>query len=296
MFKQNGEGINFEGERQVETRVVLEIMRHSIKEKAPEKPDAEIRLSQAGRDLANLKGERLQAQPEVSLAWGSSRKRTHETALRSMLPEHINPYQSLEEIEAMIAQEQKYGKKVIVDDRLNFDLSGPAGVEAMDAFKKGEYLENIFEKSDQRALELGDKTSSTYLRQAGNVAEIIDRYAQVGNNFNRLAARTDKYEKFGNQLERYLATHQGIFECFVAKVLEKKFGVEKRREFQKGLGNGSKETESIRVEIINRGPEQKIIVNYKIGDRQESVELDRNLIEEIIKERQEFDEKFSNKE
>jgi hypothetical protein len=284
---------SFEGEKLVETKVVLEIMRHSLKEKAPEKTDDKVRLSPEGRALADSKGEKVDAQPEVSLAWGSPRERTHETAFRTMMPDRIEADQSLEDIEATIAEEQKYGKKIIVDSRLDFDLSGPAGVEAMDAFKKGYYLENLFEKSDQRALETKDKISTTYLRQAGNVAEIVDRYAQQGDNFNRIVSKTDKYEEFGNQMERYLATHQGVVECFVAKVLEKKYGVEKRREFQKDLGNGYKETEGARLEIINQGGEQKIVMTFKLGEKDETEELDRDLIRGIIQERQEFEEKIS---
>jgi hypothetical protein len=289
-------GAKFEGEKLVETKVILELMRHSLKEKAPEKTDDKVRLSPEGRALADAKGEKVDAKPEVSLAWGSPRERTHETAFRAMMPDYVEEDQTLEDIEATIAEEQEYGKKIIVDSRLDFDLTGPAGVEAMDAFKKGHYLENIFEESDQRALETKDKVSTTYLRQAGNIAEIVDRYIKVGNNFNRLASRTDKYEEFGNQLERYLASHQGVVECFVAKVLEKKYGVEKRGDFQKGLGNGFKETEGIRLEIINRGAEQKITMTFRMGEKDETVELDQNIIGEIIKERQDFEEKILTKE
>jgi hypothetical protein len=288
----------FEGEKPVETKVILEFMRHSIREKDPSKANKNLRLTPEGRELADEKGEKLEAQPEVSLAWGTSRERTQETSFRAMLPDYIEKDQTLEEIEGMVAQEQKYGKKMIVDDRLNFDLSGPAGIPANEDFNNGKYLGSpyLFEQSDLKAIETGDKISTTYLRQAGNVAEIVDRYIKVGNNFNRLASKINKYEEFGNQLERYLGSHQGVVECFVAKVLENKFGVEKRREFQKGLGNGFKETEGIRLEIINRGAEQKITMTFRMGEKDETAELDRNLVNEIIQERQKFEEKINQRE
>lgn len=277
-----------EKEKQIVTKIILEFMRHGEKESDKTKSDEEVRLTEKGRKMAQEKGVELDPQSEVALAWGSPKKRTQETAIHAMLPE-INENASLEEMQEVIAQEQKVGKKLVEDERLNFDLSGPEGKEMMDAFKAGQYLQYLIEKSDQRAIELGDQTSSSYSRYSGNIAEILNRYAKIGDNFNRIASKSEKYEEFGNQLERYLASHQGVVEGFTAKVLEKTQGAEKRDEFIKSLGSGFKETEGIHVEVVNNGNEQKISIAYKLNGDKETIEINKELLEEIIKDRQDFE-------
>ena len=281
-----------ENEQRVKTKIILEFMRHGEKENDKTKSDEEVRLTEKGRMMAGEKGEELDPQKEVSLAWGSPKKRTQETALRAMFPD-IDPNASLEDIEEMIREEQKFGKKLIVDERLSFDLSGPEGKEMLAAFKEGKYLQYLISESDKRAIELGDKTSSSYLRYAGNISEIINRYAKIGDNFNRIASKDGKYEEFGNQLERYLATHQGVAEGFVAKVLEEAQGPEKRDEFISSVGSGFKETEGIHLEIQNNGNHQEITITYQINGNKETIAVSRDLIENIIKDREEFEKKIT---
>jgi len=282
-----------EGEKQIETKVILEFMRHGEKDPnktEPIKTDEEIRLTEKGRKMAQEKGEKLNPQAEVALAWGSPKVRTHETALHASFPE-IDANASLEEMEELIKKEQKVGKKLIVDPRLSFDLSGPEGKEMLAAFKEGKYLPFLVESSDERAIATGDKKSSTYSRYAGGIAEIIDRYAIIGNNFNRIASKTDKYEEFGNQLERYLASHQGVVEGFVAKILEKQEGKAKRDEFIKSIGSGFKETEGIHVEIINSGTDQKIAITYGMNGDKETIMVGQEIIKEIVNEKDKFEKK-----
>ena len=281
-----------ENEQRVKTKIILEFMRHGEKENDKTKSDEEVRLTEKGRMMAGEKGEELDPQKEVSLAWGSPKKRTQETALRAMFPD-IDPNASLEDIEEIIREEQKFGKKLIVDERLSFDLSGPEGKEMLAAFKEGKYLQYLISESDKRAIELGDKTSSSYSRYAGNIAEIVSRYIKIGDNFNRIASKDGKYEEFGNQLERYLATHQGVAEGFVAKVLEEAQGPEKRDEFISSVGSGFKETEGIHLEIQNNGNHQEITITYQLNGDKETITIDGNLIEKIIKEREIFESKVN---
>ena len=285
-------GSESESGEKIKTKIILEFMRHGEKENDKTKSDEEVRLTENGRMMAGEKGEELDPQKEVSLAWGSPKKRTQETALRAMLPD-IDPNVSLEDIEEMIREEQKFGKKLIVDERLSFDLSGPEGKEMLAAFKEGKYLQYLISESDKRAIELGDKTSSSYLRYAGNISEIINRYAKIGDNFNRIASKDDKYKEFGNQLKRYLATHQGVAEGFVAKVLEEAQGPEKRDEFISSVGSGFKETEGIHLEIQNNGNHQEITITYQINGNKETIAVSRDLIENIIKDREEFEKKIT---
>lgn len=294
MFKEK---IFSEKEGPVETKIILEFMRHGEKDPNKTEPiqtDEEVRLTEKGRKMAQDKGKEFDPQSEVSLAWGSPKQRTQETALHAMLPE-ISENATLEEMKEIIKEEQKVGKKIAEDSRLSFTLEGPAGKEMLQAFKEGKYLQFLIESSDKRAIELGDKISSTYFRYAGNIAEILNRYTKVGDNFNKIASSKDDYEKFGNQLERYLVTHQGVAEGFVAKVLEKTQGAEKRDEFINSVGGGFKETEGIHVEINNKGDEQEISITYSLNGNKETVKIDKELLEEIIEDRKMF-EKEVNKE
>mgnify|MGYP001582948528 FL=1 len=281
-----------EQEKPVETKIILEILRHGKKESDKTKTDEELRLTEEGRKMSQEKGSALSPQAEVSVGFGSSKKRAQETALRVMLPE-INENTSLEEIEKMISNEIKVGKKLVEDERLDYDFDGPEGKEVVEAFKVGQYFQYMLEKSDQRAIELGDEVSSTYSRLAGNIAEIINKYTVIGNNFNRIASEKDDYKKFGNQLERYLGSHAGVIEPFIARILEETCGKEKRDEFISSLGGGFKETDGIHVEVINKGKEQKIVMTYKVNGGIENLEISKELLERIIGEREEFEKMVS---
>lgn len=282
------------------TRVVLEIMRHGKREKgATPQADAnpDLRLTQAGREQATAKGEALDPQTEVALGWGSSRTRAQETAYRTMLAnEDILPTDTFEQIEEKIAQELPYGKKMIVDDRLGFGDGGPIEAALMKAFTEKRFLPWVVSESDREAIAAGDTVSPTLTRNAGNIAEIVRRYATVGNNFEKLVAQddTEKYAATGNRLERYLGTHQGIAESFLAKVLELTKGEEARDEFVRSVGTGFGETEGVRVEIVNQEGNQEIIMTYTLkdaenGDHQESVRFTADLLDQIIAQKQEFE-------
>ena len=89
-----------------------------------------------------------------------------------------------------------------------------------------------------------------------------------------------------------MATHQGVAEGFVAKVLEETQGPEKRDEFISSVGSGFKETEGIHLEIQNNGNHQEITITYQLNGDKETVAVDTDLIEKIIKEREEFEKKI----
>ena len=289
-----------EKEKEIETRIILHFMRHGKKEPEGTRPEYELRLSELGRSQADAKGRSLNPEARVAVGRGSPRKRTQETAYRVMLAnENIPPDASLEEIEKIVEgglkrEGIKFGKKMVADERLNFISEGPLEKENDEAYNAGRYLPYIVLDSDRRVIETGDKQFSSYTRRAANIADLISEYAQMGKNFNRLVAGTDKYEKFGNKLERYLSTSQGIAESFVAKVLEKIQGVEKRDEFVKSVGGGFKETEGIHIELVNKGKEQNILVDYEVDGKKERVETDENLLNDIIEERKKFDENIQN--
>jgi hypothetical protein len=281
-----------EKEKEIQTKVVLEFMRHGKKDKDDSCPDEEIRLSEEGRQMSKERGESIKPQKEVSLARGSQFMRAQETILHVMLPE-IDVNATKEEIEKIISDELKVGKKLIIDSRLGYNLTGPSGEETNNAFLEKRYISYVINESDDRAIEMNDKISTSYTRYVGSVAEIIYQYLKAGQNFNRIASKTDKYEKYGNQMERYLGTHSGISEFFIAKIIEKTKGIEKRDEFVKEIGSGFKETEGMTVEIVNQGKNQEMTVKYHVNGKKEELKINEDLLLAMIEERKEFEQKIN---
>lgn len=305
-----------ENEPVVTSRVLLDFMRHGKREKDPDPaldggPSA--RLTAEGRAQVDAKGRELGAQTEVALGWGSPRIRTQETGYRAMLAgKGIEPDDTLEKIEERVAQGKEetfeeegvrglgtFGKKMIASPLLDFHDKGPIAEEGVAAYRAGNYMGWVIQESDASARAKKDQGSSTYTRIAGNVAEIILRYTKVGTNFNRIASHKDIYKEFGNQLERYLGTHMGISESFVAKVLEETRGMGIRDAFLQSVGGGFSETEGVRIEIVNKGTEQTIIMRYAVKDptggsnREEQVEIGKDILEKIIAERDLFDKEIT---
>jgi hypothetical protein len=270
-------------------------MRHGKREKgknAEEEANPDLRLTPAGREQTFERGKKLNPQVDVALAIGGDRTRTRETSARVMLAnDGVTPEDSYEDIEAKIdAAMPLHGKKIVEDIRLGYSDAGPISEAANEAYYAGRYLPFVINESDQKAIELGDVESATYTRMAANVAEIVARYLEVGNNFNRIASHTDKYEKYGNQMERYLGTHISISESFAAKAIEKVQGSSQRDEFLEAVAGGFAETEGIHLEIINKGKDQTILMTYKIKDENKQIEIPKEVLDEIIQERKEFEE------
>lgn len=285
-----------ESKEQPTSKIVLEIFRHGEKEKQKEgELEYEVRLTPKGREQATEKGKKIHPQPNIAMALGSPRKRTQETATRAMLAEkeEITPEMSLEEIEKIISLEQKYGKKITIDPRLNFNIEGPAGKKIHENFKAGRLLEYMIHESDNDAINLKDKEASTYSRTAGNIAELVKKYVEIAPKFDKIVKQNpEKYMQYKNQMERYMGSHQSIAESFMAKVLEKTKGLEERDKFVKSLGTGFKETQGIRVEINNTSQGVKTEIKYKIGDQEETLEVPEEILDEIIKDRDDLNKKM----
>jgi hypothetical protein len=289
----------------IRTKVVFELMRHGKREKHPDKAldgGPELRLTPEGRAQADERGKQINLQPEVSLAWGSPRQRSQETAYRVMLAnEDIGPDDTLEEIEAKIKEQVPYGKKMIVDKRLDFHDDGPIAEDGKAAYHEGRYMQWVIGQSDSDAIAQHDTKSSTFTRMAGDEAEILQRYVQVGNNFNRIASKDPgKYEKFGNLIGRPIGTHQGNVESFVAKVLEKVQGEEAKQTFLESVGGGFAETQGVHIEIINEADgTQTISMTYGLTDpktgevHDEEVKFDPSVLDGMVDERKQFDLKVA---
>lgn len=275
------------------SKIVLEFFRHGEKEKGT--TNEELRLTQRGRQQATEKGKQLKPQSDVAVAIGSPRPRTQETASRVMLAEkeELTPEMSLEEIEKIISSEQKYGKKIAVDPRLDFNIAGPIGKKIEEVFYKKRLIHYLIYESDKDALELKDKESTTYSRTAGNIAEIVLKYSKVAPMFDKIVKENPKkYAQYKNQMERYFGSHLGALEPFLVKIVEKTQGIEGRDKFVELLEPGLAETKGFRIEIKSTPAGPKIEIKYKFGEKEENAEISPEILDEIIKEKDELDRKI----
>jgi hypothetical protein len=280
-------------EQALVTKVVVELFRHSLKENNPSRPNSELLLTPEGRELAMDHGEALNPSSGVAVAGASLMDRAAETAMLTMLANEIgiDTADSLATMEEKVGQYLPVGKKLYRDERLGFALGkGATGEEGMSAFKGGRYLNWLTKDSDRQVVAEKDLITTSYLRQAGNIAELLERYQAVGNNFNRLINDKDKREKYGYKLERYLVSHQGVAESFIAKVLEIQEGISARDQFADALGNGWAENCGVHIEIINDANGQRSFATYQESDgTKKELLISPETLAAIIKEREDLE-------
>jgi len=98
--------------REATSRIVLKFFRHGQKESTKEIADNDILLTEQGRATAMSKAEVDSI--EQSVAFGSPRIRTQETAILKMAgkSEDITGNESLDELKEKINDERKYGSKI----------------------------------------------------------------------------------------------------------------------------------------------------------------------------------------
>lgn len=285
-----------------ESKIVLYFFRHGKKEAQKEgQKEEDILLTEKGRKQAVEKGQQLTPHPEVSVAFGSERVRSQETAVRIMLSglENINSDTPLEEIQSMIDKELKYGKKVGEDTRLGFiEEEGSEILATSDAWhEKQKRLRYLVDLSDSLVVKNKDLKSTCYTRHAANIALLVKKYIIVGNNFSRLTQENpSKYQTFNNTLERYLGTHNGIGESFILKIVEKQQGAAAREELLQAIGEGGfGDTEGFALEIVNQGEIQQLVVKLHTKNKDWSIFIDPRVLDEIIEERKRFDQEIENK-
>ncbi|MFT5280989.1 MAG: hypothetical protein ACI9AR_000436 [Flavobacteriaceae bacterium] len=257
---------NKESKEQVTSKVELHFFRHSIKGKHED--DNEVLLTPEGRELAQSQGEEDFNQ---SVAFGSPRKRTQETASYMMAggSEEITGEEGLDELINKINSETNLGSKVGIDERLNFNLDESKDSEYVkkiySEFSSGNYFKFLINESDTFAESVGDTESLTYQRGVDQIGSILKKYLKVSNRWNDIR-ENDNNEKYkSDTLKRFMGSHQGVTECFLAKVIEDRLGKEKLNEFIEILDNkGFDFTEGYQVDIdkLSNG-EKKVRVSYK---------------------------------
>lgn len=269
----------------ITSAIDLKFVRHGEKESVKGKPDEDIELTEKGRAQAVQKSEDKDI--SQSVAFGSPRKRTQQTAGFMMAGqlEEITGKESIEELKEKLNKELRMGSKIGIDKRLDFniDFSTESGKRALEAFSKGEYLKFLVEQSDALAESLEDNDAETYSRMAGRVAEIIKKYITIAPRWDKLVR--DESRNYEDTLRRFLGTHQGIGESFLAKVIERTKGKDERGAFVSALNNqGFDFAEGFDVKIQTReGENPEIHISFKKErDGKVVFEYDEIIPEEVI--------------
>jgi len=278
---------------EIKSVIELRFFRHSINEKNPSKTDQNIELTSEGKEYSTELSEE-DTDIRQSIAFGSPRKRTQETAMFVMSGQEneIAGNENFDELKAKLNQDLKVGSKIGIDENLDFkeDQNSEYYKELVASFSKGEYLKYLVEQSDKRAKELGDDHTATYTRQAQQVARIIKKYGTIVPRWTELVAENPaKYTKL---LERFMGTHQGVAESFLAKLMEVySSDTELRDKFVASLNNnGFDFVEGFKIYLADASkPYPRIMVEYKHNDPKDlsknfefSKEVNYEIIDEIL--------------
>ncbi|MCU0679905.1 MAG: hypothetical protein MUF50_01200 [Planctomycetes bacterium] len=298
-------GIEKQEKKEAEPSIRLEFFRHDDKEKTPRESDNLVRLSDSGRVHASEIGKNKDGHPEMGLVYGTSRERTLETAHRQMLAnEEIEPEDSLEDIRKKIDEQIKFGKKEIVDDRLNFDWGGTKkfneiGYEHF--LKLKDALRFLVDESDDLAKECKDETSTSYTRTAANFAEVVEKYMNILPRWKQVVeedknkekdAKEKKdqkkgYEKFGNEMQRFCGSHAGTVENFLMKIIEKIDGKEAVYDFINSREDKNCFNFSEGYSVIIKEKKGQVVGELKYQNK--TWPITKELLDDIMKERDELD-------
>jgi len=266
----------------------LEFFRHDERSKEPQQgvphDDNNMRITPAGREHAQGEGATKDPHPDVAVLFGSERDRSLETAFHQAYANDpdITPSMTLEEMKE--ATSMPYGQKHHQIPELNFNIDGSAEYKkAVEQayFKDNKYLEFLYEHSDEVAEKAGDKVSSTYSRQAANIAKLIRKYVDIVPRWEELTTQEpQKYAGFNNEMQRFMGTHGGIQECFLMKVIDKLEGREAALAFARSLAGGFGYSEGFSVALEKGDDDLRVVVNYK----DKSWEITPEILDEIIQE------------
>ena len=254
-------------------KVVLHCIRHSIKEKTPEKDDKDVQITPEGRALAAEKFENPLDMRYAHVV-GSPRVRTHETAATAATQD------------AATSPEDLGVGKVRINEKLDFVINDTRyGNSFNEAYLAGKALSFLVHESDALARESGDTASSTYSRMAANVANIIHRNYDAASRGASVLEKSVNPDNEKHDFERILATHGTIQECFLLKVVEKLKGVAERDQLLKVAGNnGFGYVEGFDATFVKTNGEVVMRITYKKGDYTLDEIVPMAVIEEIQQE------------
>jgi hypothetical protein len=250
-------------------KIALHFFRHSIKESndVTLPNDEMVKLSQAGKELA-IEKSFDDVNIDQAVAFGSPRIRTQETAMFMMTGQEneIDGTETIEELKEKLNKDLKVGSKIGVDERLNFADSNdtPVGRALNDAYARGEYVKFMVQESDKLAKEVNDESGVNYSAKAAQIAQIIQKYIGIVPQWQKLVS--DESKDYTDTLERYMGTHAGVQEAFLAKLLEVTQGVEVRDEFVAKYPNSFDYIQGFEVDITkdsDKDPVLQISINIE---------------------------------
>jgi len=283
----------FRPELEKKSTIRLEFFRHDEKTKestaGPRPDDNTVRLTAIGRAHALEAGKNKNHHPEVAVAFGSPRERSTETALLQMLANDkgISDRMNLEEIENYINKQSAVGKKEARTKLLDFYTEQGSEYHKLyydHYLVKKDALNFIWKESDDLVKDNKDLNSLSYSRQAGNIAEIIQKYIHIFPQWQKIIKESpEKYQKFDNEMQRFFGSHQDVLEPFLMKIIEKTQGAKSVEEFIKDLPdkNGFGYSEGFSADIVEKN--SNIVINLKFKNREWSIAPE--LLTQIIKER-----------
>lgn len=281
-----------------ESKVTLHFFRHGEPKRDLNKSNPEYELTEIGRKQAIEKSKTIKIKnPDQARAFGSPRWRSMQTA--GLVLTGDSSVESFKDLEVKLNQEKEVILKLDAKAKLNFhlDKNSPFGKEAYRAvFEDHDYLRFLVERSDELALKNDDKLASTYSSQARNVAKMIKVYSSIGKKWNKLI-EGGKYKN--PNLERCLGSHGGVLESFLLKVIEKTKGIADRDKLLEIMPHQFDYLEGFEINIVNKGPDQKIHISYKKEDKNNpekififNEDIPFEILDEIIKEKEIMNKKF----
>ena len=282
----NPEG-DLEHEAAPEVLVRLHFNRHFEKGQLPEGATDDRRIPLSAQGKLNAKES---ASHEVDLsrsrAIGSPRERAPHTAALLMAGKYpeIDATEDLDELERKVREISGTMALVRIDERLDFidDPEAPLGRMLNDAYARKQYFKAILHESDQIARAQGSEYESTYSHKAARFAELILHYLDATARLSTTKKWSDR-KKF----ERFLGTHQGLSESFLAKLVEVTQGVDAREAFAREIGDeGFDYGEGFDVEIGQRGDEQvaSVIYTNRCDGKTSRIPIDSGILRTIIGE------------
>lgn len=261
------------GEEPRTSKISLHFMRHGKPESMAEGgTDKERHLGTTGIAQALHKSKSIDSNLEQSLAYGSPRIRSQETAGIVMagdrIPEDVLPGG----VKEFLNQDLKVGSKIGELEKLNFNEGSAEYSQKMnEAYGQGNYFDFIAQESDTLAEKLGDLEASSLSMQAGNIAEVIKKYIKASPRWNELVNDSDK--NYTEDLERYLGSHQGVVESFLYKAVKDNDFKEKLILNAMKPNGGFDFTEGLTIEIVQDDVDKEPQVMLKFSDNVEGVDF-----------------------
>ncbi len=275
-------GLNIQDKNPASIR--LEFFRHSKKTPSQEWQDdyRDVRLTEEGRVMARESGKKRKINRHQALGFSSGRDRAEETVWQQLYSsEYDLTNLTLDDIRETVDSILKYWSRVGVDKKLDFFLEWQILERWLPRYTNSkDFLSFLLEESDDIITETQEKDTS-YSRAAANIAMIIKKYIKILPRWQRLRnEKSDKYPE--EELQRLFGSHGGYVECFLLKVIEKKYWKKFVMDFIKSHTNGNDFSfnEGYSIQITG----EEIILVYK----DLSFSVTRAQIDEIIHEGESF--------